>query len=132
MGRKTFERFFLKTFDNGLFFPTDQSFAVPAAGGDGGRARRVLIDWLRCKQRGLEQFGKHTLVTLVTCGCLKDPKYCFPPKKGTLGICVGQKWVRRLHGDLELGSRVPGGMVMDLFAIKVLDGAVDPATKRNL
>ena len=53
-------------------------------------------------------------------------------EKGTLGICVGQKWVRRLHGDLELGSRVPGGMVMDLFAIKVLDGAVDPATKRNL
>ena len=30
----------------------------------GGRARRVLIDWLRCKQRGLEQFGKHTLVTV--------------------------------------------------------------------
>ena len=39
MGRKTFERFFLKTFDNGLFFPTDQSFAVPAAGGDGGEGK---------------------------------------------------------------------------------------------
>ena len=47
-------------------------------------------------------------------------------KKDSLGICVSQKWVRRLHGDLELGSRVPRGMVMDLFAIKVLDGAVDP------
>ena len=60
---------------------------------------------------------------------LQFSRFC--AKKGTFGTCVRRKWVRRLHGDLELGSRVPGGMVMDLFAIKVLDGAVDP-TKRNL
>ena len=83
---------------------------------------------MQTKRRGLEQFGKHTLVTgIKTCGCLKESKYWLSQRKrAILGICVGQKWVRRLHGDLELGSRVPGGMVMDLFAIKVLDGAVDP------